>query len=523
MRQDEALTILKTGVNVFLTGEPGSGKTHTINRYIAYLRERGIHVSVTASTGIAATHVNGMTIHSWSGIGVKDELSDWDIEGILSREKTVRRILDTKVLVIDEISMLDATILDSVDRVVRAVRKDQRPFGGMQIIFVGDFFQLPPVSRGRAARFAFESSAWEASNTIICYIHEQHRQEDEGFLEILTALRAAQFTDDLLARLRSRIGIESRAKVPTRLYTHNVDVDRENDSALESIKSSGRRYEMLSSGASALVETLKKSCLSPENLTLKVGAAVMFTRNNFEVGYVNGTLGTVENFSVSGVPVVKTLSGRSIAAEPQEWSIVDGTRVLAKVTQVPLRLAWAITVHKSQGMSLESVIIDLGSAFEYGQGYVALSRVRTLDGLYLRGLNARALQTHPRVVASDERFRDASEAAAFKFESLSKDEVQKLHSNFVRAAGGKEPSTDRPSNPKGVGAMAILREKFPNAGRAWNTADDAKLREMFKAKHSMKEMGAHFGRKASAIRARLGHLGLIDDFWAKRKKTRPTS
>src|SRR3990167_10648074 len=176
MTQDEALAILKTGLNVFLTGEPGSGKKHTINRYVEWLRERGIEPAVTASTGIAATHINGMTIHSWSGIGIKRDVSDYDIEVIQSREKTAKRIVGTKVLIVDEISMLDAATLESVDRVLRTLRRKplmpEEPFGGLQVIFVGDFFQLPPVtrrSRGEGgsvskkeeAKFAFESHAWK--------------------------------------------------------------------------------------------------------------------------------------------------------------------------------------------------------------------------------------------------------------------------------------------------------------------------------------------------------------------------
>ena len=192
MTQEEALSILKLGVNVFLTGVPGAGKTHTINRYIEWLRERGVEPAVTASTGIAATHVGGMTIHSWSGIGIKKRLNDWDVENIASKEKTARRIIDAKVLIIDEISMLDADTLESVDKVLRTLRhqvlQEEQPFGGLQVIFVGDFFQLPPVSRGEAAHFSFESEAWKAANPVICYLSEQHRQEDGRFLDVLAAL-----------------------------------------------------------------------------------------------------------------------------------------------------------------------------------------------------------------------------------------------------------------------------------------------------------------------------------------------
>lgn len=520
MRQEDALTVLKTGANVFLTGEPGAGKTHTINRYIAYLREHGIEPSVTASTGIAATHVNGMTIHSWSGIGVRRELSDWDLDSIMSREKTVERINKAKVLIIDEISMLDATTLSMVDRVLRNVRRSaflqEKPFGGLQVIFVGDFFQLPPISKGSDAAFAFSSPAWIAANPIVCYLSEQHRQEDDDFLGILTAIRAGEVEELHEELLRSRLEAKPKKIVPTRLHTHNADVDRVNAESLGRIGKSGRVYTMESRGSAALVESLKRSCLSPEKLELKEGAAVMFTRNNFEAGYVNGTLGTIESFGTDGVPVVRTFDGRRIRAETAEWSMQDGSRILARLTQVPLRLAWAITVHKSQGMSLDAASMDLSRAFEYGQGYVAISRVRTLEGLFLEGLNRRALELHPLVVERDRYFRDASEAAGRKFAALPSDELSALHRNFIRAAGGREQAL-AVKKKAGGSTSAVIDEKYPNAGKSWSAEDDASLRKLFAAKTSMKDIAEHFGRKSSAIRARLGHMGLVKDFWSSKK------
>src|SRR3990167_2851495 len=244
MKQTEALDILKTGVNVFLTGEPGSGKTHTINEYIKWLRERGIEPAVTASTGIAATHINGMTIHSCSGIGIKREVNDYDIEMIQSREKTAKRIIDTKVLIIDEISMLDAATLDSVDRVLRTLRRrplmPEQPFGGLQVIFVGDFFQLPPVSKNREVRFAFESHAWKEANPVVCYLSEQHRQEDGDFLDLLGAFRRGAFTAAHRARLKSRVGILSKQTVATPLYTHNENVDPIHTQSLAKIPEKSR-------------------------------------------------------------------------------------------------------------------------------------------------------------------------------------------------------------------------------------------------------------------------------------------
>ncbi len=521
MTQDEALHVLKTGANVFLTGEPGSGKTFTINAYIAWLRARGIEPSVTASTGIAATHVNGMTIHSWSGIGVKRSLSEWDLDALMGRERLVERVTRAKVLIIDEISMLDASTLEMVDRVLRNVRRsffNDKPFGGLQVIFVGDFFQLPPVSSESESAFAFSSRAWEAANPIVCYLSEQHRQDDDAFLGILSAVREGEVEDLHRELLEARLEARPKKLTPTRLHTHNAHVDRINAESLAGMQGKARTYDMTSRGSESLVESLKRSCLSPERLVLKEGAAVMFTRNNFEAGYVNGTLGTVADFDSSGIPIVRTFDGRTIHAEAAEWSMQDGAKVLARITQIPLRLAWAITVHKSQGMSLDAAIVDLSRAFEYGQGYVAISRVRTLDGLFLEGLNRRALELHPQVIERDRAFRAASSAAERKFASLPPHELANLHANFMHAAGGKEPVAVARAAHKRTAESSALREKYPNAGKSWSGSDDALLKRMFSEKIPLAQIARHFGRKGSAIRARLGHMGLINDYWATRKK-----
>jgi ATP-dependent DNA helicase PIF1 len=531
MTQAEALEIMKTGVNVFLTGEPGSGKTHTINAYIRWLGARGVEVAVTASTGIAATHVGGMTIHSWSGIGVKRDVNDWDIEMIMSKEKTARRILDAKVLVIDEISMLDAATLESVDRVLRTLRRQPMtqgdPFGGLQVIFVGDFFQLPPISKGNEqVSFAFESSAWKAANPVATYLSEQHRQEDGEFLDLLSAMRQGTFETKHRNILKARIGLISKDAVATRLYTHNADVDRINADALDKITESTHVYQMNSRGTQNLVDALKRNCLSPETLVLKISAAVMFTRNNFDEGYVNGTLGDVIGFTPMGSPIVKTRSGLTLEVGRAEWAIQDGNKILAKIEQIPLRLAWAITVHKSQGMSLDAAVIDLGSAFEYGQGYVAISRVRTLSGLYLEGFNERALQMHPNIVAQDRYFRAYSAAAKKKFASLPESDKDHMQSNFLKAIGAHEPTMaagpveaieTRGRKSTMSKDFAELREKYPNLGKPWSKEDDKLLTDMFKTENDNNEIAAHFGRRAGAITSRLVHLGLIEDVWKGRR------
>ena len=240
MTQERALSILKTGANVFLTGEPGAGKTHTLNAYIEYLKNHNIDVAVTASTGIAATHINGMTIHAWSGIGIKDYLTPQDLDQITQRERVVKRITKAKVLVIDEISMLDGGVLSMVEQVTRIVKGTPMPFGGMQVVLVGDFFQLPPIAkRGEVAQFGFQSSVWQGVSPLVCYISEQHRQEDVTLLSLLSGLRSGVIDDSYYELLEScketsfTEGIE-----PTKLYTHNADVDRINTERLQNLRGS---------------------------------------------------------------------------------------------------------------------------------------------------------------------------------------------------------------------------------------------------------------------------------------------
>lgn len=407
MTQNGALEILKKGGNVFLTGEPGSGKSYTVNKFTAWLEEQYINYAVTASTGIAATHIGGVTIHSWAALGIKEVITDQHVEDILENKPfVVRKIQAAKVLIIDEVSMLSAQSIDNVDKILKGIRskglmETPKPFGGIQVVFVGDFFQLPPVTKdGKVAMFAFESEAWKAAAPTVCYLTEQHRQSDELFLKILTAMRSGKVSKAHKKALLHK----PRIKPETKLFTHNVEVDLINAEELDMIDGEEKTFHMFSGGIPFLIEMIKKSCLSPAELTLRIGAIVMFTRNNFDEGYVNGTLGKVVAYE-GQYPIVQTKDGDRIRVEHAEWSI-DNDK--AWIKQLPLRLAWAITVHKSQGMSLDEARMDLSQCFEYGQGYVAISRVRTLAGLYLEGVNDRAFEMHPKVVAADKLFREES-------------------------------------------------------------------------------------------------------------------
>ena len=433
MTQSQALSILKTGANVFLTGEPGSGKTYMINEYAAYLREQGIEPAITASTGIAATHIGGTTIHSWSGIGIKTKLDKHELGKIVSNKYIAKRIYHARVLIIDEISMLSAETFSMIDVVCREIKQKTESFGGMQLVLVGDFFQLPPIIKTEkennaqiaflgksSARFAYDSSAWERVNPVVCYLTEQYRQDDQNFLSILSSIRRNVFGVNQLRYIETRkIKDGSAPNGVPKFFSHNIDVNRVNDEMLASLKGEQRTFLMFSQGPEALIVALKKGCLSPEILRFKVKAAVMFTKNSPKKGFMNGTLGMIDGFNkVSGYPMIKTREGKIIEVEPMDWIMEEDGKARAKITQLPLRLAWAITVHKSQGMCLDEATMDLSQVFEFGQGYVALSRVRRLSGLYLLGWNDLAFQVHPEILAKDESFRLASEKVEIEFTKI---------------------------------------------------------------------------------------------------------
>ncbi len=525
MTQQRALEILKTGANVFLTGEPGAGKTHTINEYLRYLRARKIDAAVTASTGIAATHINGMTIHSWSGVGIRPSLSKYEVEEIAGREYVAKRIVRAKVLVIDEVSMLGAYMIDMVDAVTKAVKGNDKPFGGLQIIFVGDFFQLPPVNREREKiAFAYDAPAWQAAQPVACYLTEQHRQDDDAFLSVLGAIRKNIFNDDHAAHIESRrVARGTVADTVPRLFSHNADVDSTNEAILAKLDGTAKVFTMVTRGPAAMVAGLQKGCLSPQFLKLKKGAVVMFTKNNPQEHFVNGTLGTVQDFTgAGGLPVIKTRDGRRIEAEPMDWAIEENGKERARISQLPLRLAWAMTVHKSQGVSLDEAVMDLSDVFEFGQGYVALSRVKRLSGLHLLGWNERAFHVHPEVFAKDIIFRAGSDEADALFGAMDTAKLKELHANFIASAGGKEIAAGEKedSSPEGMEERPIdkLRKESPQAFRRWTDEEEKKLKDLFKRDAGIPELAKLLGRKEGGIRARLEKLGLIEPLYQHHKK-----
>lgn len=414
MTQEEALAILESGQSVLLTGAAGAGKTYVLNRFISRAKRRGKSVAVTATTGLAATHLNGTTIHAWSGIGVNNEFDKYMAAKLgKTRQELIRK---ADILVIDEISMLHDFRLDMVDEVLRFVREDSAPFGGLQVILCGDFFQLPPVNRSgeRQGSFVTNSQAWRQNVFTVCYLTTQFRQiDDEDYTAILNGIRAGVLTRGQLNILQDRASAVDDPFTPrTRLLTVNVDVDQVNERQLDELAGEVHEYRMETSGAQQYVEQLQRSCLAPELLRLKLGAQVICIKNSQERRYANGSLGKVVGFEpITDYPVIELTDGREVTIRVDSWDLMDGERRRASIMQLPLRLAWAITVHKSQGMTLDAARIDLSKAFVEGMGYVALSRVRGLRHLILDGLNGMALRVSPIARQLDNELRARSEQA----------------------------------------------------------------------------------------------------------------
>ena len=502
MTQKEALDILKMGHNVYITGAAGSGKTHLLNAYINYLKDHEVEIGITASTGIAATHMGGVTIHSWSGLGVRNVLTEYDLEALQEKQYLWKRMEAVKVLIIDEISMLHHFQLDMVDQVLRSFKRNEEPFGGIQVVLCGDFFQLPPISKygDPDSLFAYHAKAWKAGDFKICYLEEQHRQKDDVSLRVLNDIRGNKVDVGTMEHIRKTFKEEKEkanikmAIEPTRLYTHNIDVDKVNDQALNLLKGEEMEYEMDTRVNNVLVEILKKSCLAPETLRLKVGAKVMFVKNNFEADYANGTLGIVKKLrGSSGGPVVETISGKMVNVPLESWTIEEEGKVKAELNQYPLRLAWAITVHKSQGMSLDAVEVDLSRSFEKGMGYVALSRVRSFEGLTLLGLNETALMVHPEILLHDEHLKTRSSVAQRMLdEAKERKHLAKLQDDFIHSIA-----------PSWVFEETIEKGKKVKGKKPAKLTTFDKTLAFIKEGVSMKEISEHRGMTEETI---LNHI-----------------
>jgi ATP-dependent DNA helicase PIF1 len=382
--QQYVLNLVMKGVSVFFTGSAGTGKSFLLKHIIGVLPPETTVAS--ASTGAAACLIGGTTLHQFAGMGTGAGTLEQCI-ALASRPHKAEQWRKCQCLIIDEVSMISGDLFDKLECVARSVRKSREPFGGIQLVLCGDFLQLPPVTAKGERRYCFQSKSWRRSVTRTVELTEVHRQRDKRFIDILQHIRYGRCPSAVAAALQatSTNEIECHGIVATKLFTHTEDVNHINQKELRNLPGSSRRFTAEDSTTNSSVEEyLNSMCPVAKVLELKVGAQVMLAKNmHIQEGLVNGARGVLTKFDAAhnSFPVVRLTNGKEFVIRPQKWSVRAANGALVTRVQLPLKLAWAISIHKSQGMTLDCVEVSLSRVFEDGQAYVALSRARSLDGL----------------------------------------------------------------------------------------------------------------------------------------------
>lgn len=429
--QLSVINLLLQDENIFLTGGGGVGKSYLLSAI--YTEFPGLkrrlskkknpelvsklpRIQMCALTGCAALLLGhkAKTLHSWAGIGLGKESTEELYVKISRNRKAKRNWLCTDLLIIDEISMMTAELFDKLNSLAKKIRSNKKPFGGIQLLIVGDFFQLPPVTKGSDMQFAFESESWSTAITSSVELTIIQRQKDEAFQKILKEARTGALTKESVKVLTERQGREWKENKirPTLLFPRRAEVDMINDTNLKALQ--GRKYtykaRLVHDGKApaAFTETdeafqktlaiYDSGASYSKELVLILGAQVMLIANTApNEGLVNGSRGIITGFcSYSELPVVEFVNGAKKIIGAHTWPIEDYEFVSR--SQIPLQLAFAVTTHKIQGATLDSALVDIGSGiFEYGQAYVALSRVRSLEALYVHDFDKTAFRAHPKV------------------------------------------------------------------------------------------------------------------------------
>jgi ATP-dependent DNA helicase PIF1 len=462
--QRHVVELVKRGDSIFFTGVAGTGKSFTLKQIAREMGTDGIFF--TAMTGVAASQIpEATTLHSFAGIGRGDGTLEQVLVRVRTNKVAVKNWQTARILVIDEVSMLSRRLFEMLDFIAKALRKKSTDFGGIQLVMVGDFFQLPPVSSNDSQAQAgdkekcFESVVWTRKIRSCVALRTVYRQKDQALVAMLNEVRynnITQHTLDLIRSLARPIPNVARDVTPTMLLPFNNQVDRINESKLAAINAPAFRYEAIDSGAdSFLVSNLNNICMLAQTLTLKKGASVMLLKNYNNVKLYNGSVGVIIGFKQRAliddsssaqpgaspdqgrnsrnkvvreagqveilesksactpkdclVPVVRFADGREYPVGYDSYEMDGLTRdspCRARREQIPLKLAWALTVHKSQGMSIDMLVVDLSKVFEPGQAYVALSRARTLEGLQVLSFDPRRCWCDPKVVQFYQSFEN---------------------------------------------------------------------------------------------------------------------
>ncbi|KAG6555887.1 hypothetical protein Mapa_002529 [Marchantia paleacea] len=435
-QQLKVLKAISIGDSVFLTGSAGTGKSFVLEFAIRVLKAKygASSVFVTASTGLAACALGGTTVHSFAGVGLGTGNKESLVDKVKSRRESRTRWQSAKALVVDEISMIDGEFFDKLDYVGRIVRKDSRPFGGIQLVVTGDFYQLPPVNPENPVKyFAFEAECWNRCFHLQVELLHVFRQADEEFVGLLNEIRRGGCSSEHEEKLRKCCGPvdQSSGIALTRLYPRKVDVSRENEQNLRALNQPTVMFIAKDEARTEFAKRQLDNVRVEAIVALSVGAQVMLAKNlETSVGLVNGARGVVVGFSTPDDPRASEVNKAHLSVNPtgswplvkfacdnverlvapESWSILEGDVEVAKRTQVPLSLAWALSVHKCQGMTLDRVETDLSRAFDYGMVYVALSRVKSLQGLKLTGFDPTKIRVHPKVAHFYENLETATEA-----------------------------------------------------------------------------------------------------------------
>ena len=414
-KQELALEYMKNGKNVFLTGPAGTGKSYLLKIYIDWYKINNLtydvvcndkSIYITSTTGLSAILINGMTIHRFAGIGIGDKDVTTYYKNIVKIKDLRHRWRDVKVLIIDEISMMDALLFDKLDALARMMKKVDKPFGGIQIILSGDFLQLPPIG---VDKLCFEAESWRFIDKTF-YFDEIVRQNNNDLQDVLNKVRLGIVDDKVKELLNSCIGknlVHEDNIIPTLLFSVKNKVIEYNNKELKKIidmKVEHYKYEAIYEFNKKEIDEkfykdlINKHFYIEDNITLSLDSQVMLIVNMPEHNLANGSKGIVVGFDDCNNPIVKFTNKRILAITPYEFKLEEG-KIITKKRQIPLILAWAITIHKAQGMTLDFIKTDIGkSIFEYGQAYVVLSRIKTLEGLSLINIDYSKIKAHPKIL-----------------------------------------------------------------------------------------------------------------------------
>ncbi|XP_057336269.1 ATP-dependent DNA helicase PIF1 [Microplitis mediator] len=401
--QTQVLEAVLRGNNIFFTGSAGTGKSYLLKRIIGELPPDV--TTITASTGVAACHIGGITLHQFAGIGLGNGTLERCYQ-LAARPSVAAVWRKTKHLIIDEISMVDGDLFDRIEAVARHIRRNDKPFGGIQLILCGDFFQLPPVKKNDAMKFCFESKVWDSCINCNFELQTVHRQKDQTFVKLLNSIRIGRVTDEIkeILKATAKQKIEKDGILATRLCSHVKEADEINESQLEKLEGVTKHYVAQDSDES-MTKTLDQQLSVPGKLTLKIGAQVMLLKNiNIVNGLVNGARGVVIRFD-DEIPVVQFCSGEIYPAKSEKWMLKMANGSFIHRKQIPLKLAWAFSIHKSQGLTLDCVEMNLSNVFDAGQSYVALSRAQSLGALRVLDFNEKQVWVSTNVLEFYKKFR----------------------------------------------------------------------------------------------------------------------